>query len=207
MIRINLLPSEFRIAEIKTPRFPLQATVIVVLFIFLFVSLIQFFFFLGVRKKLRNLNAEMTQLSTPGQEANKLDLTIGTKLAPEKYFLDQYVLPTFLMAEVLNILSDLLPDNIWLSNLVLKREQGTIRLDLTGYSRITYQQIAAAQIQEYINAVKSQVEKVIQKSQPEMKQEVKAVLTTNLQRDVSGSDAMQFAVSFKSTALPFEKKG
>ncbi len=204
MIRINLLPVEFRQVEVKQNKFSPQVILLSVLFICLLVALCQFFSYAGVRKKIHQSDAEMTQLTEPSKESDQLDQAINGKLLPEKRFFNQYVMSNYLVAEVMNELSDNLPDSVWLADLRFHREREALHLDLTGYSRITSKQIAVAQIQEYVNLIKGKMEEILRKGSKEQEkaapQEVKVVLTTNL-REISSMEAMQFAVSFKSNPV------
>jgi Tfp pilus assembly protein PilN len=209
MIKINLLPEEYRLVETRKRSFSPQKILFSAFFFVLVASLYQFFVYANIRQRIHQLDLETAQLSEPSKEVEQLDQAINTKLVPEKSFLNQYVVPNFLVAEVLNVLSDALPESVWLSELNIRRDDGGIRLDVTGYSRITSKQIAVAQIQEYMNSVKTKLEEFFLEKDPasaEKKQdkdkiffkEVKAILTTNL-REISGAEAMQFTASFQSS--------
>lgn len=202
MIKINLLPTEFRLVEVKKSRFSPQSILILALIGFSVITLFQFFGYANVRGKLHGLKSEMAQVAQPSKEADELMQTISMKLEPQKNFLNQHVISNFFLAEIMNSLSDVLPDSIWFSDMTMKRNRDDFRLDLSGYSQITSKQIAVAQIQEYVNSIKSKLEGIInaalsEKQSKEKPREVKVILTTNM-REVSGVEAMQFAVSFQA---------
>ena len=200
MIKINLLPVELRRVEVVRTKFPFRSMFITLFFIILIGSLYQFFLYLHVKSKLNHLNSEVTHIFEPGREADQLNQAINLKLLPEKHFLDQYVLPNFLVAEAMNDLSDLLPESIWFGDLTIKRDQGSLSLELMGFTRMTSKLIAVAQIQEYVNSVKAKLEELFQKEASRsdaLPQEVKVVLTTNLQQ-VASLETMQFFAVFKS---------
>ena len=199
MIKINLLPLEHRLVEVQERKFSPQAIVLGLFLIILLASLYQSFLYIGLRSKIHQLNSNMSQLKGPSTESDELSQLISTKLLPEKRFFNQYILPGFLMAEVLNVLSDLLPESIWLADLNIKRERDAVRLELSGYSKITSKQIAVAQIQEYVNEAKAKIETILNQKVEEGREnyEVKATLTTNL-KEISSVEAMQFNASFKT---------
>lgn len=208
IIRINLLPVEYRLVEAKKRAVSPMLILWIVLVLVLLLTLFQFFEYAGVRRDLHRLNAEWAQLAGPNREADEVFKVLSEKLEPEKFFLERYVLSDFLIAEIMNTLSDVLSDNIWFSDLKATRNRDGFRLDITGYSQISSKQITVAQIQEFVNAVKSRMETILNpKNGPEPKpvREVKAVLTTSL-RDISGMEAMQFAVSFQVPSAFAERK-
>lgn len=206
MIKINLLPIEFRQVEVKRKSFNLQTIFIASFFICLLIALIQIFVFIGVRSRLNQLNLDAAKFLEPSKQSDELNQNINSKLLPQKKFLESNILPSFLVAELMNVLSDALPESLWLSDLTIRRERDMVRLELTGYSRITSKQIAVAQIQEYVNLAKEKMEAVFQKNLKDDKTqiEVKAVLTTSL-KEFSGVEVMQFSSSFRSISNPRAK--
>lgn len=210
MIKINLLPAEYRIVEVQQKKISPQFILLSIFFIFLLASLYHFFLYASIRGKAHHLDGKLSELSAPSKQADELNQTINAKLLPEKKFFAQNILASCLISEILNELSNLLPDSVWFSEFRFQRDKESILINLTGFSRITSKQIAVAQIQEYVNSVKSRLEEILKKPRAgydiSPAQEVKVTLTTNL-REISSMEAMQFSVSFKSNLIQNQAKG
>ncbi|PIQ87244.1 MAG: hypothetical protein COV74_01610 [Candidatus Omnitrophica bacterium CG11_big_fil_rev_8_21_14_0_20_45_26] len=198
MIKVNLLPIEFRQVEVKQSRVKPQTALLAIFFLLLAVALIQLFSYVTVQQKVHRFESEMEVLKAPSAKSDSLTTAIKSKLEPEIAFFRRHVLANVLVAEILNSASDLLPEGMWLSDIRLNRGGEAVVLEMTGYAKLTTKQIAVAQIQEYVNKLKAQLETMLNEGVSDNRmQEVKITLSTNL-REVSSSEVMQFAVNFQS---------
>ena len=201
MISINLLPVELRQVEKKESKIPIAKILKIVYGIVIFLIVYNGIVFFIVQGQLRKMDAEFKQLKPASEQADKYSALIDKDLQPQKTFFTQYVVAKVYISEIMNHLSDLLPESMWFSQIRIRRDKETIRFDLEGYTRVTSKQVALAQIQEYINSVKAKLEELINRDEgtgPSAKLEkVKVILSTN--REQMGSvEVMQFNASFQT---------
>jgi len=199
MIRINLLPVELRQVEIKASFFPWRRLFIGVGTVLLLIHAYQVLAFFFGRGTLRHLHAQVVRLKPSVQESDQLSQTVQNDLIPHRNFLGQYVTPDIFLSRVMNELSDLLPQSMWFSRIRLAREANAVRLEISGYTRITSKEIALAQIQDYVNAARTKLEELqnIQAAGETAGAPVKmkAVFTTNREK-LGTTEVMQFNATF-----------
>ncbi len=199
MILINLLPIELRQVEKKTSKIPVQKIVITVYGLVVLAILYHAIVFIAVRNQLSKMNNEHESIKSASEQAGKFMETVEKDLQPQKAFFDQYVISQVYISEIMNYLSDLVPDSMWFSQFRIRREKASIHFDLEGYTKVTSKQVALAQIQEYVNSVKAKLEETINRNAgPKDKaRKVKVVMSTN--REQMGSvEVMQFNASFQT---------
>ncbi len=199
IIQVNLLPFELRQQAAADEPKPIHRFFLCVFFLILIVTLYQFFVFALARMSVHELEAERARLKTTSEKAISLSKIVNDQLGPKKKFFETFVVPSAMFSEVMNELSNLLPDNVWFSQVRLTRGQETFGLELTGYSKITSQEVALAQIQGYINAIKEKSEEIVNRPMDEGQpkgHKIKAVLTTNREM-VGNTEVMRFNVSFQ----------
>ena len=201
MIKINLLPMDLRESETKPSRYPVRKIVTGTAAALLAIFLYQVIMYTYSRSVVRHLGIETEKLAQPAAEAERVDYAVNKELLPQKRFFHQFVIAHVWISEALNNFSDLLPHGMWFSRMKLAREQGYVRVDISGYTRITSSEIALAQIQEYVNAVKSKMEDSYGKAEGEGGKagyKVKAILTTNREK-LGSTEVMQFNASFTNS--------
>lgn len=199
MILINLLPIEMRQVEKKTSKIPVLKIVIGVYGLVVFAILYHAVVFLLVKNQLGKMQTEYMQLKSPSEQAAKYADSVEKDLLPQKNFFNEYIIPRVYISEIMNELSNLLPDSMWFAQIRMKRDRAAIHFDLEGYTKVTSKQVALAQIQEYVNSVKGKLEELINPgSEPKDRvRKVRVVLSTN--REQMGSvEVMQFNASFQT---------
>jgi len=200
MILINLLPVEMRQVEKKTSTISIRKIILAIYSLVILGILYHGVVFLMVKSELGKMNTEYAQLKSTSDQASQYAEKLEKDLQPQNKFFNQYVIPSVYISEIMNQLSDLLPDSMWFSQVRIRRDKAVVNFDVEGYTKVTSKQVALAQIQEYVNSIKSKLEEMINRGldvQKEKAKKIKVVLSTN--REQMGSvEVMQFNVSFQT---------
>lgn len=157
MIEINLLPPKMRKRKLELPKLPLLPVGVGILGILVMVN---FTMGLVVRRRnaqLKRLTKEWDVNLPSKRQADAISLTIK-ELHTRKKVMDDLVKKGSFWSKKLNLLSDLVPMGIWLTELSLD-EKGDLRfLTLDGVSVPFKGQEMVAQVTKFMDALKEDEE-------------------------------------------------
>ena len=208
MILINLLPSELRVKETRKINIPYRPIAVVIFSIFVVIALYNLFLFIRIHEQHRGLLKQWKGLEERSKQAEVLERELGATIATEVDFYDNLVDPPLETAQVLNFVSDLIPDGVWLTQLDFKRQNKELHLQLNGLSRTSGRATKLVEIQNFANGLKDKMEEtfgVASQANPSMKKKIKAVVSTSSQRgEGEEAEVTQFTVSLKTEK--FEQK-
>ena len=202
MILINLLPQELRIKEIKKINIPYRPIAFVIFLIFLLLSLYNLFLFIRVREQYRNFSRQWKTLEPRSNEADLLERELGATIVTEVDFYDGSVDPPLETARILNLVSDLIPESAWLTQLDFKRDNKDIQLVLNGLAKVSGKGSKLIEIQNFANGLKDKMEELLgpaSQASPIVKKKIKATVTTNSQKaDAENAETILFTATFKT---------
>ncbi len=205
MILINLLPQELRLKEIKKINIPYRPIAIGVFTIFLLCAVYNLFLFIRIREQYRGLSKQWKALEQNSNEADVLEKELGATIVTEVDFYDGFVDPPLETAKVLNLVSDLIPDGAWLTQLIFKRNNKDIELVLNGVSRVSGKGLKLIEIQNFANGLKDKMEESLgpaSQANPAVKKKMKVTVTTSSQKaDNEKAESLLFTVAFKTEKL------
>ena len=193
MILINLVPEEYMERKITIP-IPLRE-IAVLLFAVLFVFWILLMLRLGhVKSKYRALETEQKALVKDVADADKLIQEMNQVIVPKKTFLEKLEMPEAQWDQILNLISDSLPDGLWLTALNLNDQQGLlIRAD--GLVKPQKRRSPISSIGDFISETKKKLEFLLgqgNSSAPTLKTD-----TFTQQKDFDTAKLTQFVVEFR----------
>ena len=205
MILINLLPQELRIKETKKINIPYRPIALVIFLIFLFLSIYNLFLFIRIREQHRNFSKQWKVLEPRSNEANLLERELGATIVTEVDFYDGLVDPPLETARILNLVSDLIPESAWLTQLDFKRDNRDMQLILNGLARASGKASKLIEIQNFANGLKDKMEELIgpaSQANPNVKKKIKVIVTTSSQKaDAEKAETILFTVTFKTDKL------
>jgi hypothetical protein len=123
MITINLLPPEFRVQPKSTRHVPYVKAAIAA---GILLSLLTVYFYIDLLiagSKLKKIQAEWAKIQPQSVELKKLENEVENILKPEKVFLESFVTSQRPLTSLMIWASELLPDNIWLTEFRMERKQ------------------------------------------------------------------------------------
>lgn len=189
MITINLLPEELRFKEVKQLHIPYKK-IAVGLFLIVFVFfLFSLFTYVRVRGEYGMLQKKWKQLADKNIQAEALENELGSSITSEVDFYDHFVDPPLETAQVMNLISDLIPSNVWLNQLVFSRRKKDIELVLNGASRSLGKTSKLIDIQNFANSLKLEMEKFLGSR-------LKMAVTTSSRTNESEMDITEFSAHF-----------
>ena len=161
MILINLLPQSLRVSERKKTELPYKQVVVGVFLIFFVVSIYNLFIFIRLREQHRDLKKKWEPLAQNSMQADRLEQELGTSILAEIDFYDSLVDPPLEAAQVMNSVSDLLPQGVWLVRFQFERQKKEMQMILNGLSESSGKSSKLVEIQNFANALKDEMEKII----------------------------------------------
>lgn len=161
MILINLLPQELRVSEKKQVDLPYKYVFVSVFLIVIAVSVYQLLIFLNLRSELRELKKTWTPLAQGSMQADMLERELSTTIKAEFDFYDSHVRPSLETAQVMNLISDLLPEGVWLVQFQFVRDRKEIQLILNGLSESKGKESKLVEIQNFANTLRDRLEEAI----------------------------------------------
>jgi len=159
MICVNLLPPEFRKKKVTVPS-SVKAGGWILLGVLLLIWGWNLYLVTGLSAEIRNLKAERQGISEDLVNADKLIAEMNQDVVPKKTFLERFEMPECQWDQILNLLSDVLPENLWLSALRLD-DSDRIWLRAEGFAKPEQDRSEMQSIGEFIVAVKRKLEMFI----------------------------------------------
>jgi hypothetical protein len=156
MIRINLLPQEFRKGKKSATRIPYVPLVILAGVLFLLLTLFFYGDYLKARSAYKVVQKEWARLNPLMGQLKALENKVEIEMKGEKGFLEKNILNTEPMTRMLTWASEFLPPRGWLTELKSERDGEGCRLVLKGVVLPTRAQTGIEQIEEYLQRVKAQ---------------------------------------------------
>lgn len=202
MILVNLLPQQLRLKETRRINIPYKPIVAGIFLIFLIFALYNLFLYVRVREEHRGLQRQWSSLAEQSAKADLLERELGVTILAEVEFYDALVDPNLEAAKVLNLISDLIPKSVWLTQLKFVRAQKEMQLVLNGLSESTGKSSKLIEIQNFANKLKDEMEKVIGPVSavgPGVNKQIKVAVTTSSQKgEVGKAEVTQFAATFET---------
>jgi hypothetical protein len=140
---------------------PYKYVLVFVCFAVIAVSVYNLFVFLRLRGELRDLKTKWAPLAQGSMQADMLERELNVAMAAEFDFYKTHVEPSFETAEVMNLVSDLLPEGLWLAQFQFVRNHKEIQLILNGLSESKGKDSKLVEIQNFANALKDRLEKIL----------------------------------------------
>ena len=204
MITINLLPEELRQKEVKHIHIPYIKIAIGIFLIVFVLTVYNLIVYVKVRSQYGDLQKQWNQMAEKSAQADALESELGSSIMAEVDFYDSLVDPPLSSARILNAISDLIPKNIWLSEINFGRKKKEIDLLIIGFSQSTTGATKLVDIQRFINSLKWEMEKyLVPSSQNAPKVNLKVSVTTSSTKS-ENMDVTQFNSSLKTEGA--EKK-
>ncbi|MEA3328237.1 MAG: PilN domain-containing protein [Candidatus Omnitrophota bacterium] len=145
MIQINLLPQNLRKRKREIPEIPLLPVGIGIVVILIVSSFILLAVLSHYQGRVKTLSGQLKQKNLSKQKAFKLQTGVKRFRSKER-IIDQLTRRKFFWAEKLNLISDLIPNGVWLTDISFKETGSSGFLTLDGMA-IPYKK------QEMINLV------------------------------------------------------
>lgn len=152
MILINLLPEEFIERKIQL-LIPLKEVAVGLLTV---LAIGWGFFsirYQHLKKQLTSVEVELTAINPDLLRANNLIQEMSQEIMPRKLFLDRLARPEGQWDRILNIVSDVLPEGMWLSSLSMT-EVAEMTMRIEGYATPTSAQSAISLVGEFVSRAK-----------------------------------------------------
>jgi hypothetical protein len=183
MLRVNLLPEEFRVAKKNTQEVPYLkiAAGAAVLF-----SILTVWFYIDYnhsKGELKKMNATWATLQPQSAQLKALESEVESTLKPERTFLEKYVVTPKPMTYVLSWLSELLPDTAWLTEVKMEQKDGTQNIFVKGL-------VIPSKTQSSIEVIEGFIQKLKEKLP-----DAKLSLTTTRQK-IEQLEVTQFIANF-----------
>ncbi len=164
MIEINLLPPEFRIVEKKVKKkveYNVPKLKLIIFGVGLFVLVTGWYYlaYLKCAKKYETLNREWAILQPQSQTLTDLKGEVESILVEEKTFLTAFVATDRPLTKTLQDLSDLLPENAWLTFVRLEHSAKEETLVVQGLCVSTKTATSIESIELYLNELKKKMPK------------------------------------------------
>jgi Tfp pilus assembly protein PilN len=194
MIGINLLPEEYRERRFTLP-IPLRGIAWVVGGVLAVIWLLSFAAQSGTAKTLAGLKRESAELAPRVKEAEALIAEMNQTILPKKAFLDKFHSMESQWDRILNVLSDSLPENLWLASLHLARDP-VFSLQIEGLARQDLDGSAVESIGTFITRSKVELEKLLAPQPGQASPKLATEMFTQ-QEEIKGVKVTKFMVGFK----------
>jgi len=208
MILINLLPQEYRILEKPKSKITYQHIFVAAFALFLLFSVYHLFLYLQIHQENRSLNAQWESLKVSNAQADQLITELGSSILAEVDFYDAFVDPSLQAARILNLVSDLIPKNLFLTEVKFLRKGHEFQVFLLGVSETPRAGTTLVEIQNYANGIKKQLEEVINRDRMGIrvqKRSLRTEVTTANRQQVEGENpSTQFKITLKSEGFKEE---
>ena len=203
MILINLLPQELRRKEVKKTKVPYRLIAFSVFFVFLIISIYNLYLYVQIREKYGGLQKEWHSLEKQNAEADNLQTQLGSSILAEVDFYDTLIDPPLETAQVLNLVSDLMPSSVWFTEFKFERKGKEIHLVLNGLSENIKQDSKLVEIQSFANKLKDEMEKFLFPKTPSWpgfgQPKIKvAVTTTSRKAESEQTEITQFTATLQT---------
>ncbi len=211
MIEINLLPLEHR--SVKTYHQyhkPALAAAIIIFLFFVLIALNNLFQSTQLSGQNKALVTQWKKIEGLSREADQLQMALGSSTLSEIQFYDAFIAPPFETAFLLNLASDLLPDDTTLKEFEIERKGLELKMTLGGYSDTHSKGSKLIEIQNYGNEIKKQIEKLMAPKQGELippggNRTLNVEVTTN-SKEEEGTKTLTTEFTMILTSLGFSKK-
>ena len=195
MITINLLPEELRLKEVKHINIPYQKIVFGIFLIVFLLTIYNLIVYIRVRSEFGALQKQWNQMAEKSGQADALESELGSSINAEVDFYDSWVDPPLATARVLNLISDLIPKSVWLTEINFSRNKKDLNLVVIGLSQSGGATSKLVDIQNFANTLKSEMEKVTDKSR------LKVAITTSSKKTAENTDQTQFTANFATETV------
>ena len=207
MITINLLPEELRFKEVKHIHIPYQKIAFGIFFFVLILTIYNLIMYVRVRGEYGTLQKQWNQLAEKSAQADALEQELGSAITAEVDFYDSFIDSPLATARILNLISDLVPKSVWLSEINFAWDKKDLDLTIIGFSRSVASASKLIDIQNFANTLKNEMDKFIgpvsQVNQAVINH-LKVAVTTSSKKTLDNTDLTQFTATFK-TETPQKK--
>src|SRR5690349_2231669 len=157
MIRINLLPEEFRIHDKVQTQIPAMKIAVGAGVFFVILTVWFYIDFLIAQGKVTKVKEQWAILQPQSASLKQLETEVETVLKPQNQFLNRYVTAAQPLTHVLSWLSESLPEKAWLTEVKLEREGEGARLFVKGLALPTKEKSSIEQIESYLHDLKKNI--------------------------------------------------
>ena len=207
MITINLLPEELRFKEVKHIHIPYQKIAFGIFFFVLILTIYNLIMYVRVRGEYGALQKQWNQLAEKSAQADALEQELGSAITAEVDFYDSFIDSPLATACILNLISDLVPKSVWLSEINFARDKKDLDLTIIGFSRSVASASKLIDIQNFANTLKNEMDKFIgpvSQANQAVINHLKVAVTTSSKKTLDNTDLTQFTATFK-TETPQKK--
>ncbi len=183
MIKVNLLPEEFRIVHKSPNQFPVMRVSILVGIFFMILTVFFYFDYLHASKELKTLTATWTTLQPQSAQLKALETEVESTLKPERDFLLRHVMTAKPLTFGMSWVNELLPESGWLTELRMEQGQGTQSLFIKGLVLPSKERSSIELIEVFLHQLKERIP------------EAELSLTTTRQK-IEGAEVTQFTANF-----------
>lgn len=163
MILVNLLPEEYLETKISF-RIPFQriylalSVLLLILWGFVLIRSGQF------KKSLSHIETELKSLYPNVAQAEQVTQEMNQDIIPKKTFLDSLERPEVQWDHVMNLISDALPDGVWLSSLTLT-EIPDFSIRMEGFAEAHKEKSAISLVGDFVTQLKKKLEDLVAPTQ------------------------------------------
>lgn len=183
MIKVNLLPEEFRIIHKDVDHGKYYKYALIGGGLFLLATVFLFIDFLFSYSRYSKIQKEWHVIEPQAQELNDLRSDVEGDLKKEKDFVEQFVVTKRPLTSIMMWCSEILPESAWLTELQLKLDKDTGRLLVKGLA-LPSKEISSIGI----------IEKFLQELKRKMPDSSLSLMTTRQQME--NTDLTQFTANF-----------
>ncbi|HNX68759.1 MAG TPA: hypothetical protein PLL75_07305 [Candidatus Omnitrophota bacterium] len=161
MIRINLLPAEFRKTKGSASPVPYLSLAILAGGLFLLLTLFFYADYLKVKSSYAIVYTEWVRVSPEMAQLKKMETKVEAEMKAEKEFLEKNILNTDSMTGVMMEVSEHLPQQGWLTELKLERVPQGVAMNLKGKVLPSRALTGIEQIEQFLQQVKSRMPQAV----------------------------------------------
>ncbi len=132
MIKINLLPEEFRIVKKEKAEIPYTRIAIGLGILFGILTGSFYLDYMNAQKELKKLEQTWATLQPQSAQLKALESEVETTLKPERDFLTKYVLTAKPLTFLLVWISEFMPDTAWLTEVKMEQSEAGQNLFIKG---------------------------------------------------------------------------
>ena len=183
MIRINLLPEEFRVAPKRAEKIPLVKVAIAIGVVFAVLTAFFYIDYLLALTQRNQVQSRWEQVQPETLSLNQLRSEVEGTLKPEKDFFEQYVDTATSLTNLMMWVSQYLPETAWLTELKLEYGEKGAEFLVKGLCFSTKEKSSIEQVENYTQQLKAKIPSA------------NLNLTTTRQ-ELEGNQLTQFAILF-----------
>jgi Tfp pilus assembly protein PilN len=157
MIKINLLPAEFRTVQKTTQNVPVVKIAIGAGCAFAALTVFFYFDYLLSLNKLRGVRKEWQVIQPRSAELKGLEEEVEGRLKPEKVFLERFVTTERALAAFMTWVSEYLPETSWLTELKMERKGQGGDLFIKGLAIGSKEKSSIEEIESYLHQLKEKI--------------------------------------------------